>query len=255
MGISPWKTPYKLWLEKTKQIEAEDISGHWQVQRGVENEPKARAQLELMLGRDFPPQLFIHPEYDFMRVSLDGINKETLIEIKCPGKKTFEEAVNGKVPDHYMAQIQYQLMCSGCTKAIYFCFQPESGKSALVNVEPDLELQKKIKKGVIDFWQSIQSMEPPEMTDKDYTVVTERTWLDASIEYKNIQGMIKSLEERLDILKTTFIEKGIPLMIGSLKVTPYMRQGSVDYKKIEALKGVDLEPYRKPPTRAWRISG
>jgi hypothetical protein len=36
--------------------------------------------------------------------------------------------------------------------------------------------------------------------------------------------------------------------IGKLKITRVYRQGTVDYKSIEELKGIDLERYRKGAT-------
>lgn len=39
MGSNPWKSPYQLWLEKTGQVEAEDISNKGPVYWGTKLEP------------------------------------------------------------------------------------------------------------------------------------------------------------------------------------------------------------------------
>jgi len=65
----------------------------------------------------------------------------------------------------------------------------------------------------------------------------------------------KALEEREKVLKEKLIAKcdGRATQGTRLRFTPYERQGTVDYSKIEALKGIDLDKYRKPPITAWRI--
>ena len=258
LGISPWKTAYKLWLEKTKQEKAEDISGQWQVQRGVENEPKARAQLELLEGKSFPAQLFIHKEHSYMRVSLDGVNKETLIEIKCPGKKTFEEALSGIIPEYYMAQIQYQLYVSGCEKAIYFCFQPESGRYARVDVAPDKEFQEKIAKAVTKFWDCVQKMEPPELSEKDYVVIeNDEDFSSASIRWRDARAKIKELETVLEEAEAelkSYLKKHSAVQGYGVRLIKYSKKGNVQYKNVPELKGVDLEKYRGKPSTVMKIS-
>lgn len=39
-----------------------------------------------------------------------------------------------------------------------------------------------------------------------------------------------------------------------VKVAEIERVGSVDYKAIPALKGIDLEPFRKPGSKYWKIT-
>ena len=165
LGISPWKSAHQLWKERTGEVKAVDISNQYQVQRGIVNEPRARAMYELISGRSFPPQLCVHPEYDFMRVSLDGDDGESVLEIKCPGQKTIDEAKAGKVPDYYMCQVQYQMMCAQRQKGIFFCYHPEQEDYALVDIKPDLELQEKIKNAVIDFWGRVQNKVWEDETD------------------------------------------------------------------------------------------
>ena len=257
IGISPWKTVHQLWLEKTGQVEPEDLSNNYAVQRGVQNEPKARAELELITGLEFPPVLAVHPEYDFMRVSLDGQNDDTLCEIKVPGKKTFDDAKNGVVADHYMAQIQYQLMVSGCKKAIYFCFNPEQGKHALINVAPDATYQDKIKAAVIKFWGQVKSNEAPELTDKDYKDVEGLEFSTLADAWKVLTSQLKPIEAQLKMveLKLKDYTKDHAAIRGcGIRILRSSRKGAVDYDKIPQLKCIDLEAYRKAPVTVRSIT-
>jgi putative phage-type endonuclease len=255
LGISPWKSAHQLWKEKTGIEKAVDISNQYQVQRGVINEPRARAMYELISGSEFPPALAIHPKYDFMRVSLDGDNGETVIEIKCPGQKTIDDAKAGKVPDHYMCQIQYQMLCAQRKKGVFFCYHPEQEDYAIVDIKPDLELQSKIEKSVSEFWQKVQAKSWDEETDfvelqdKDFHSAA-KNWLTAK---KELDEAEKKFEEAKEyVLK--FQDKHKKEVRGfGIKILKSEVKGSIDYAKIEILKGLDLEQYRKKSTTRTTI--
>jgi len=82
MGRSPWKTPYKLWIEKTTGIS--DFSGNKATQRGHDLEESARQTAELELSMVFLPKCYEHDEYPWMRASLDGIGLERHAGILIP---------------------------------------------------------------------------------------------------------------------------------------------------------------------------
>jgi len=42
--------------------------------------------------------------------------------------------------------------------------------------------------------------------------------------------------------------------VGNLHIAKILTKGSVDYSKIEALKSIDLEQYRKPTKESYRIT-
>ena len=58
---------------------------------GIKNEPLAIAHYELLFGEVSQPGFIVHPEYDFIGFSPDGIsNMEKGVEVKCP----FNQAVH-----------------------------------------------------------------------------------------------------------------------------------------------------------------
>jgi len=258
LGLSPWKTRRQLWLEKTGKVQVEDISNQWQVQRGTQNEGRARAQVELMLGQDFPPELSVHPKYDFMRVSLDGKSGNKILEIKIPSQKVMDQVEKGEVPDYYMAQVQYQLMCvEGSEGAIFFCMNPETGKSVKCDVAHDLAMQMKIEKAVVEFWDSVQKEIEPDPEDKDFLEVKDHKFLALATQYKfakiDAKKAIEALEQIEEKIKE-FTEVHPAIYGGGIRVLKYSVNGSIDYSKIEALKSVDLEQYRKPASKRIKIT-
>lgn len=257
LGISPWKTKHRLWLEKTGRVQVADISNQWQVQRGTENEGKARAHFELMDGRSFPPALVVHPKYDFMRVSLDGLCEKTVLEIKVPSMKVIESAALGVVPDYYMAQIQYQMFCVGAESAIFFCMHPESGRAEQVIVKNDFEFQAKIEKEVIEFWNAVKNNVEPELSEKDYVTIKDPEFTSAAESYLRLKAELKDLEASLEAaeIKLKSYTNEHPAVRGAgIKILKYTQKGNVDYAKIPELKGVDLEPYRKKESTRIRIT-
>ena len=71
LEVSPWKTPYQLWIEKTSGTPS--ITTHHQ-KRGLELEELARQTFEKKTGTIMFPKVVLHPSFDWMMASLDGID-------------------------------------------------------------------------------------------------------------------------------------------------------------------------------------
>jgi putative phage-type endonuclease len=64
----------------------------------------------------------IHPQYDFLGASpdgliLDGEMRGYLLELKCPISRSFEEG--SEIPKEYYHQMQMQMECTGLEKCVY----------------------------------------------------------------------------------------------------------------------------------------
>lgn len=104
-------------------IAAERIQGYqpkgassYSLQWGVDNEPLARQAYEIKTG-EFVDQVdfIVHPEYDFVGISPDGlVNDDGGTEIKCPKSPEIhlQRFLDG-VPDEYMPQVQGSLWVTG----------------------------------------------------------------------------------------------------------------------------------------------
>lgn len=154
MGVSPWKTPEELFLEKTGQVKITNKTTP-AMARGTSLEPVARSFYELRTGIDFDPTIFEDKEHSFMRASLDGWNEEFKIclEIKAPNLNDHLQAVHGKVPEKYVYQVQHLIMVSGASRCDYFSFDGSHG--VVVHVQPDPELIEKLRREEIKFWNCV----------------------------------------------------------------------------------------------------
>ena len=114
LGISPFETPFSLWLKKTKQVEPEPENQAMKM--GHMLEPVV-AQLweeatgEKVIKASAADIIYAHPDYDFMRATPDRIvrGRKKLLEIK-----TTVTAVNpDDIHAHWLAQVQYQMYVTG----------------------------------------------------------------------------------------------------------------------------------------------
>lgn len=257
LGISPWMTALELWQIKTGEKEQRDLSNNFAVQRGVEYEPRVRNRLDLLFNKTFEPAFVVDKEFSFMRVSLDGKSENTIIEIKCPGRDTIEKAKLQVVPDHYMAQIQYQLMVTEATSCIYACYDTKTEELATVVVLPDFEFQKQLREKVKTFWlEHVEKKIPPELSENDFEIIKTEDFAELAKKYKILKTSLNSIEEELDVIeqKIKSYSNSRAFKGFGITVTKYFREGAVDYKKIPELKGVNLDHYRKPKIEVVKLS-
>lgn len=94
---------------------------------GAETEPQAIAALEFMSGVVVEPAGYVpHPTIPMTGASPDGlIGEDGLVEIKCPTTKThLQTLLNGRIPEQYRPQMQWQMACTGRDWVQFVSFDP-----------------------------------------------------------------------------------------------------------------------------------
>lgn len=269
MGVG-FKTPLQLFedIMEDKPTPVNDA-----MRRGSAMEPIARAWLNERCKADLQPVVVQHPnpEHDWHISSIDGLcvmpnglildGKEILkpgeifvCEIKCPGLKDHNTALEGKIPDKYLPQCYHILEdLPGVNKILYFSYMP--GYEAMVWVDLNDDAMDKQFAKEKDFYSKLLSCKPPEPTEKDWVEFVQSNLIEQANEYSQIMDELSILEERAKEIKENLIQGtsfACRAKIGDLKIQKVIRQGSVDYSQIEALKGINLDQYRKPPIITWR---
>lgn len=254
LGLSPWKTPLQLYSDKingTESIQTEAM------RRGLSLESEARAAFEQLTGHFVYPAVLVHPDIPWMGASYDGINEEGIVmEAKCPGQADHDLALKGIIPEKYKAQLQHQMCVAQVSSAYYFSYRPQDPQPcALVPVTRDLDFIRDMLIAEKEFWDRLQSKTPPEPTERDVQFREDRAWLMAEEELFRLTVMIDELEEKKEEKRKSMIEMCDGRMTKGyrLKLTPVTRKGNIDYSRIELLKTLDLEYYRKPETITWRV--
>lgn len=133
------------------------------MQWGTDMEPEARLAYEFNRVAKVDQVAFVpHPSIADSGCSPDGlVGTDGLVEIKCPITATHIETLTGKaVPVKYVAQIQWQLACTGrqwCDFVSYDPRMPEAMRFFCVRVHRVPEIIEELEKEVITFLNEIRA--------------------------------------------------------------------------------------------------
>ena len=254
LGISPWITPYQLWLLKTGRSVSQTNAT---MARGTHLEPAARAAYEEQTGAVMQPLVMQDGRYS---ASLDGITLDggLIVEIKCPFKgrdsELWRSVAAGAVPGHYGAQVQHQLMVTGAQEAHVWVFDGSEG--LLLSIGRDEAAMEAIRGAWDAFEPFLDGDMPPPLTDRDTVAREDAPWAAAAQEYLQAKRAAEASTEALERARDALA--GIathPKESGAgVTVTRFWKQGSVDYKKVPALRGLDVTPYRGATREEVRVT-
>ena len=106
------------------------------------------------------------------------------------------------------------------------------------------------------FFEWLENKKPSEKSEDEYTQRNDEAWEQCAKKYLKVQEDIGRLEVDQENLRKQliFLSGHVNSRGGGLSLCQVRRKGSVDYSKIELLKQIDLEQYRKPETTSWRIT-
>jgi putative phage-type endonuclease len=127
---------------------------------GTEQEPYARAAYSAKTGILVEEVGFIdHPTVAMSGASPDGFAEDGLIEIKCGNTATHLEYIfDGKPPQKYVTQMQWQMACAGkpwCDFVSYDPRLPERLQLLVVRVPRDDDYIKMLEQEVTTFLQEL----------------------------------------------------------------------------------------------------
>lgn len=254
LGISPWMTPYQLWLVKTGRYVTEVRTA---MQRGTDLEPAARAAYEAQTGLVMQPLVLEAGAYS---ASLDGMTLEgdLIVEIKCPYKgqasDLWQDASSGVVPDHYITQIQHQLMLSGAATAHLWVYDGNVG--FLVEVTRDDDYMVRIRNAWDEFQTYLDTDTPPPLTEADTLVRSDAAWAEAATVFTQAKRLADEQAELLEAARKALVALAShPKESGAgVSVKRFWKAGNVEYKRMPQLQGVDLDHYRGKAREEVRVS-
>ena len=261
MGKDPWTTALQLYNRK---IEGKEIEDNESMRWGRKHEPIARKLFEEKMGMTFEPQVIIHPYRNFIMASLDGISQcgRFILELKCPKSEiSFGSIKNIGIPEYYYIQAQTQLACKPEAEKVYHSsiLFDESGNpinEALYEIKRDEAFIGKIEDDLTDFWDRMQFGNPPEPTEKDFVQRNDFFWNKTVEDYLRVKKGREHFEEREKELKNILISlcEGKNSEGSGVRILQVVSKGRIDYTKVEELNNVNLDKYRKEPTKSWRVS-
>jgi putative phage-type endonuclease len=132
------------------------------MQHGTETEPMARMAYETETGQMVTEVAMIqHPKIEMAGASPDGlVGEDGLVEIKCPNTSThIATLMADKAPSGYMAQMQWQMACTGRAWVDFVSFDPrmpEDMQLFIKRVLRDEKLIAEYEAEVIKFLAEVQ---------------------------------------------------------------------------------------------------
>lgn len=180
MNVSNYKTPYKLWEEKTGQIKAPFITNK-AIEKGNALEPVMYNLFKVLYGNKYEVIStkninLSSKQFPYMRANLDGalINRKTgqkgVLEIKSTtirNTSMLKKWQKDDLPITYYFQVLHYLYVTGFDFAIVYAIldipwknQQETRIVELnkTDLEADIELLVKTEKW---FWNKVKTLDPP----------------------------------------------------------------------------------------------
>lgn len=251
LGASHWKNKLQLYHEKISDTQITHINAR--MQRGLELEDVARELFSIQHGIYMYPRVVVK---DWAMASLDGMSDcgKYILEIKCPGEKDHQTALQGKVPEHYYPQLQHQLYVTGLDSIFYYSFDGVEGTCIVVKRDDDY-IEKMVEEEK-KFYDCLINKTPPQQDENDYIQRDDILWDSVVSNWKDVCDKKKHIEKEEEDLRNQliFLSGGYNVRGSGISLCKINRKGSVDYSKIPELKNVDLDKYRKASTESWRIT-
>jgi len=166
LGLSNYKTPYQLYLEKIGESESIDEMtpfqywGH-QLEGVIRDEFAKRNNVVVET-----PDTLVHPFNDFLRGNVDGFIPawNAVLEVKCSsGFMAHEWGEDGSdtIPMPYLVQVAHYCAVLNADCA-YIAVLIGGNDYREFKYTRDLELESKIIDAAKKFWECVQTRTPPE---------------------------------------------------------------------------------------------
>ena len=282
LSLSLWKSPLELYLEKIGEAPKVQTEPNEALTWGRIMEPVIRDEFAKRTG--YPVKslrsMLQHPCYPYMLADLDGLVEVPerglgVLEIKTASSYAKTDWEGGKVPDHYMLQLQHYLAVSGLEFAVIVVLIGGNQLQWQI-VESDLELIENMITLEANFWRHVTEKVPPpvdgssacsEMLAKLYPVANKEAplilpqesdgWIQSYLQAKTDAD---AAEERKRLaenrLKEVMVEHEKAISPGGYQVTWKNFQTSrLDSARLKAEEPAILERYSTTVTsRRFSVS-
>jgi hypothetical protein len=145
-------------------------------------------------------------------------------------------------------------MVAGAALAHVFVFDGTEG--VLLEQAPQPERWEVIRRDWDAFMKFITEDTAPPLSDRDTREREDEAWRSAAEKYLGAKRDADHTAAAAEDAKSALVAlTSHPSESGAgVSVTRFWKKGAVDYKKVTALKGVDLEAYRKESRMEVRVS-
>lgn len=257
LGLSRWKAPITLWLEKTGR-QAPTAAGE-PAEWGTKLEPIIRAEYIERHGVEvrIPKASEYHPSISWARATVDGyvwvpthtdhdsyeLVRSHLLECKAPGLRMADDwgdADEPEVPDYYYVQAVWQMFVTGLRRVDFAVLL--GGQSYFERVvHHDADLEAEIVAGATEFMRLVETNTPPDVDASEAHAKYLRSLVkhgekpieapadvDAlAVKWRDLVQNAKRLDDEEKLLKNLILARCVDLntpklmtSVGPITVTP-----------------------------------
>jgi putative phage-type endonuclease len=215
LGISPWRTPLDVYLDKVQPRKEAPSPGKQKIfSRGQRMEPYVIDLLSeetgLVIARR--GERYLDPELPYIAAEIDAeAESGENIEIKtCSPFKAREwgEQQTDAIPVHYTAQAMHGLMVTG-KQVCVFGVLIGADDFRVYRVERDDETIAAIREKEVQFWEMVTNLTPPPLTavsdvmrifdrDAGTGIEADGKALDALFQLRELQARKKELSDEIE---------------------------------------------------------
>lgn len=170
MGLSSYKTPYQLYLEKTGQIDSgqeESQLQYWgnQLEEIIRKEFEKRNNVVVETA-----ETLVHPVLDFLRANIDGFipGLNAVLEVKCSSSfmaSEWGEDGSDVIPMQYLVQVAHYCAVTNADCA-YIAVLIGGNDYREFKYERNMALEEKVINAAKKFWDCVQDKTPPDATNQ-----------------------------------------------------------------------------------------
>lgn len=170
MGLSTYKTPYQLYLEKIGEHQSpQEITEvqYWgnQLEGVIRDEFAKRNNVIIEV-----PDTLVHPDFPFLRGNVDGYipSWNAILEVKCSASWMAHEwgdEGSDVIPMQYLVQVAHYCAVANANCA-YIAVLIGGNKYREFKYIRDLELEGMVIEAASEFWNRVQNRQPPEATNQ-----------------------------------------------------------------------------------------
>jgi putative phage-type endonuclease len=166
IGVSRWKSPLQLYLEKAGEIEQPEAGevAYWGnvLESVVADEFAKRTDKKVQRVN----RILIHPEYQYMIANIDRrvVGENAILECKTTGAWNAKDWEGEEIPAEYIVQVMHYLAVTGADKA-YFAVLIGGTRFAWKELNRDEELIEMMTNAEMGFWNYVVSQTPPPLSE------------------------------------------------------------------------------------------
>lgn len=260
LGFNPWQTREDVMRAMVREYHKapSEFEGNIATGYGNAHEDEAILDFELETGLAVEETGF-HIYEDWAGASPDGlIQEDAILEVKCPyGLRNGGEFKYAKDQQHYFAQMQWEMMCTGRNKSYFFQWSRHGHKVEVIDKDDEFlrEACGVARQFYAEYLSELDNPEHLEPLRKEVNTDAVKLLLDEYDQLKDAMELAKERQKEVLGGLVMAAQDNNALMWGR-KLTKVEKQGAISYARAikDLCPDADLSKYRGKKSEYWKLS-